>query len=496
MFVFGEADLPRILDIVITNMQPQRSPSQKPIPANVLFLCARFAHYMGGKDLLTKLLYDAMDRINEVVEEHQWDMTILAFWVSNATLLLHYLKKDTGLVESTVHFQVQLSELVNEIYILIVRDAERRIDKVLDAAVLDHETIPGFEEIHFQNEWRIFRARKKPLPEPPMNSKRFRPPSPKQKAKPSPRNIISLLSSTLFVLDLYEVHSVIVTQIVSQLFYWLSAETFNRIMSNRRYLARTKAMQIRMNVSMLEDWARTNSRQPENYEGATASSAEENTADAFKKYFEPVVELLQWLQCFSSLGDDIESFKGTLQQLTRLTPEQILHSVKHYRAEVGEKGLPKEAMKYLVKQNIDAATEKRRRHLSIVSRNSEESQRKQSEPRASQTPVPDTSEEEASNEAPENLLLDPSLMLPFVLPTLTEMLISYGAGIGGVNRERERKYQPFLPAEFVSKLDANSRTNSISSGVVGHIGPSMWNTDNNYEEDDDDEGDVNDTQLR
>src|SRR5207248_4449278 len=144
MFVFSESDLNRILDIAITKMLPQRSPSQKPVPANVLFLCARFAHYSGNKELLAKLLFNSMDRINEVVEEHQWDMTILAFWISNSTLLLHYLKKDLGLVQSTVNFQVQLSELINEIYILIVRDAERRIDKVLDSAVLDHETIPGF----------------------------------------------------------------------------------------------------------------------------------------------------------------------------------------------------------------------------------------------------------------------------------------------------------------------------------------------------------------
>jgi len=130
MFVFQESELGRILDIIITNMTPQRSPSQKPVPANILFLSARYAHYHANHDLLAKLLITAMDKINDVVETHQWDMTILAFWMSNATLLLHYLKKDPGLAASTSEFQLQLAELINEIFILIIRDAERRMDKV------------------------------------------------------------------------------------------------------------------------------------------------------------------------------------------------------------------------------------------------------------------------------------------------------------------------------------------------------------------------------
>lgn len=159
MFVFQEHELDRILDIIITNMRPQRSPTQKPVPANVIFLSARYAYYHASSDLLEKLLVSAMDRINDIVEDCQWDMTILAFWMSNATLLLHYLKKDAGLVEATAEFQAQLAELINEIFILIVRDAERRLDKVLDAAMLDHETIPGFENITFQNEWKIFKRK-------------------------------------------------------------------------------------------------------------------------------------------------------------------------------------------------------------------------------------------------------------------------------------------------------------------------------------------------
>ncbi|KAL6860393.1 hypothetical protein ACO1O0_004421 [Amphichorda felina] len=471
MFVFQEHELDRILDIVITKMTPQRSPSQKPVPANMIFLSARYAHYHSSPDLLERLLVTAMDRINDVVERSQWDMTILAFWISNATLLLHYLKKDAGLVEATAEFQAHLAELINEIFILIVRDAERRLDKVLDAAMLDHEIIPGFEDITFQNEWKLFK-RKATVKEEPLE-KRFRPPSPKQRAKPAPRNVTSLLSSTLFVLDLYDIHSVITAQIISQLIYWIGAELFNRIMSNRKYLARTKAMQIRMNISILEDWARSNNRQAEHYEAGDMKSSGETTADAARQHLAPVIQLLQWLQCFSSLGaDDLEALVGTLQQLKRLTPQQLIHAANHYRPEVGEKGLPKSALRYILAIQREAALKRDRRRSRNASplpdsapatpvRGNRSNGYGQETPGSTQgTPGHNLNpngndDSDDDDDAPENLLLDPALMLPFTLPSVTDMLVSYGAGFGGVNRERERKYIPTVPPEFLEKLEVS-----------------------------------------
>ncbi|PYH33437.1 DIL and Ankyrin domain protein [Aspergillus neoniger CBS 115656] len=480
MFVFQESELERILNIIITNMTPQRSPSQKPVPANLLFLSARYAHYHASPELLAKLLVSATEKINDVVERHQWDMTILAFWMSNATLLLHYLKKDGGLVESTVEFQLHLAELINEIFILIIRDAERRMNKVLDAAMLDHETIPGLEDVHFQNEWKLFRSKSKKTPEP--AEKRFRPPSPRRRAQVSPRNITSLLSSTLFVLDLYDVHSVITTQIISQLLYWLGAETFNRIMSTKRYLARTKAMQIRMNVSTLEDWARNNNRQPEHYENGSTSSTGESTMESARRHLAPVIQLLQWLQCFSSLGDDFESLVTTLLQLQQLTPAQLLHAVKSYRPEVGEKGLTKPAMKFLIELQRDPGLLFREQaKLQAPKQNTAAPEAGSTDGRP-QTPPASTASETAGSpstrasvaspgssvasphpgpsawmdERSNNVFLDPSLTLPFSLPTSTDMLISYGAGWGGTNRERARKYIPTVPPEVLSRFDRDS----------------------------------------
>lgn len=472
MFVFQENELSRILDIIITSMTPQRSPSQKPVPANILFLAARYAHYHGSSDLLATLLLSAMDKINTKVERHQWDMTVLAFWISNATLLLHYLKKDSGLVSSTIDFQVHLVELINEIFILIIRDAERRMDKVLKGSMLDHETIP-FDHLEFAGEWNIFKSKKQAVPEP-MS---YKPQPPNKRAALSPRNVTSLLSSTLFVLDLYDIHSVITAQILGQLFYWIGAELFNHILSNKLYLARTKAMQVRMNISQLEDWARTNNRTPEHYENGSLSISGENTVDSARKHLTPVIQLLQWLQCFSSLdytANSLDSLENTIKQMTRLSPQQLLHSVSHYRYEKEEKTLPKSARKRLIALQTEAQRkweQMRReqdhsgRRQSLISpptspsKNSSLATDKAGGHALSTAPPEDLngSQPEPELEEPpsERLLMDPAHMLQFSLPTSVDLRLSYGAGYGGVNRERERKYIPTVPPEFLAKLDVS-----------------------------------------
>ena len=472
MFVFQESELSAILDIIITNMQPQRNPSQKPVPANILFLAARYAHYHASGDLLEVLLTNALEKLNDAIDRHQWDMTQLAFWVSNMTLLLHYLKKDPGLHRATTEWQLQIAELINEIFVLIIRDAERRMDKVLDAAMLDHETIPGFEDISFQGEWQIFKSKPKSKPPEPPH-KRFRPPSPKRRAKVSPRNITSLLSSTLFVLDLYDIHSVITTQIINQLMYWLGAELFNRIMSNRKYLARTKAMQVRMNISVLEEWSKNNSRQPAHFENGSTNASGDSTDDAARYHLAPVIQLLQWLQIFTSLRDQ-DALQSTMEQLPRLSPQQIVHTVVHYRNENGEEKLPKDKVKYL--KGLQKEFEERRMRKksglppSETQNGSADKGKKrdvreqtptspQQKQQTQNTPDTPTQQNGADDEAPENLLLDPALMLPFSLPTSTDMIISYGAGFGGVNRERERKYIPTVPPEFLAKLDLSGGQN-------------------------------------
>ena len=69
MFVFGAENLQYILDTVITNIQlPVRSHQEICVPANVIFLSARFAHYFSSDELVQEVLEGAMTRISNEIK--------------------------------------------------------------------------------------------------------------------------------------------------------------------------------------------------------------------------------------------------------------------------------------------------------------------------------------------------------------------------------------------------------------------------------------------
>lgn len=67
MIVFTLDDLPTLFDVVITTIKPTRRRKYRVIPANVLFLAARFAHHWGTPELLEELVIGAMERIEAAV---------------------------------------------------------------------------------------------------------------------------------------------------------------------------------------------------------------------------------------------------------------------------------------------------------------------------------------------------------------------------------------------------------------------------------------------
>lgn len=158
MLVFGLDDLPIIFHSIISTFEPKRSLIQRVTPANVLFLCTRFAVHYGDSDLLDEVLLGSIEAIEDVVRLNSDDLASCSFWLSNAVLLLYYLKTDQSTRNATTEYQIHWAELVNELYVYVIRDIERRIDNILDPALLDHEPLPGFEDLRFEGEWSFVKA--------------------------------------------------------------------------------------------------------------------------------------------------------------------------------------------------------------------------------------------------------------------------------------------------------------------------------------------------
>ncbi|GAA5991524.1 hypothetical protein JCM10908_005743 [Rhodotorula pacifica] len=359
MIVFSLFDLPMLLDVVVSFVRPIHTRKLRYIPANVIFLAARYAHYLGGTELLDELMFGALERIENNIHRQPDDMAGCAFWLSNCLLILYYLRTEPNLAVATSDYQAHLADLINEIFVFIIRDAERRIDRVLEASILEHEPLPGFEDVAFEDEWASTRFVKKLTGRAKRNTGMRAstsamslfsdsgsvssadgigggggPGSPGRQRTTTvgqtPKDVTDLLSATLFVMQLYEIPPVIIVQAFSQLFYWLACEIFNRLLTQRKYLCRSRAMQIRLNASNLEDWARANHL----------------STKMVAVHFAPLNHLLQWLQCLSS-ESSIDGLISTVDTLRGLNPPQLRRAVREYRYEVDETKMDEDCVEYL-----------------------------------------------------------------------------------------------------------------------------------------------------
>ncbi|CEG65856.1 hypothetical protein RMATCC62417_02551 [Rhizopus microsporus] len=398
MFVFAADDLPYILDTVISNLTlPVRNVQEIFLPANVVFLSARFAHYYSSLELAEQLLEGALDRISKIIKSNTDNVHILSYWMTNITRLLFYLKKDTGLVVTTANYQLKISELISETYNYMVHDTEKRLHEVLELAMLEYDPIKT-EEVNFTDDYwqRLFKRRSTTVEMQRNNSSYSNAAETNSKVIISPQSITSLLSCTLYVLQSYEIHSAIIIQALAQFFHFISCELFNQMLTQKKYLCRSKAIQVRMNLSVLEEWIRNN-----------------NLPSNLLSYLKPSIQLVQLLQCITQLD--------TLQAMSTfdaLNPLQIRRCIMNYRYETNEQKISDEIQ------------------LAVGHRKTLEKIRP--------TSMLEQHQHQEDEEEEEQETKDSKFMLPFFVPTATQLSALY------------EKISPVIPQDWMERLDKTS----------------------------------------
>nr|ODN81341.1 DIL and ankyrin domain-containing protein [Cryptococcus depauperatus CBS 7841] len=487
MLVFSLNSLPEIFDILISEYQPVSQPlSKRTLPANVMFYFARYALYMCDESWLEILVEGVIERVEDGIYNNIENLAYLAFWAYNSSVLLFYLQADQELQTSCddLGLLTMLEELINAIHVFIIRIAERRIDAVLDLAILDYETLEDFNDVRFEGEWSLFRSfvpkKKREMPKvnsifhgspsggtkdlssSPINSGLRTPNRPQSMSdlnlvasgRPithesitnsmmstsmieaeicGPAKITEILTGVLVVLRLYDVNPGLIVQAFSQIYFWIACELFNRILTRRKYLYRLKAVQIRMNITLLDDWVRSNGLPPK----------------TSIQHLAPVTQLLQWLQCLSQVKE-FDTLIGTMQNMRAINPLQMRRAVREYRYEVNEGRMTEECAQYLAqlqkdweKRRVQASLREAEQRKSESSDRSEQSHRSGISRASAMSGVSGSSEAEATpidalfdgsislgnftpHSAPESIgeLLDSRYMLPFYLPSENVYLIA------------------------------------------------------------------------
>jgi len=393
MLVFSPHSLPDIFQSLITDFEPSLRNAE---PANALYMLARFACLNCDHNWVEELVMGAIDTIEETFFNRADDATSLIFWLYNITVWMHLMRCDNAINETCEMLGLfsLMEEILNSVFVFIIRFSERKIDQLLDAALLDYSPLSTeFESIQFESEWSFLRgfggSKKKPVtpngatpkngtpasphapssrpPSPippttasPTNQRSFaslrqtfargRTPSatntPLQSLfaestpaaappPPSPKDITSFITALHTLLTLSGINPALTIQLWSQVMYWTASETFNRVLTRKKYLCRSRAMQISMNLSILEEWI-----------------GEMQLPRGVGLHFAPVKDLLTWLQSLSSISE-FPNLIATIQTLRNLNPLQMRRAVRDYRYEVSEPRMTEECNQYLAQLQKD-----------------------------------------------------------------------------------------------------------------------------------------------
>ncbi|EGO28334.1 hypothetical protein SERLADRAFT_445839 [Serpula lacrymans var. lacrymans S7.9] len=389
MLVFSPDELPHLLQSTITDFQPSLRNTQ---PANVLYMMARFACLTCDRTWLEDLIIGATDAIEEKIFSRSEDITCLVFWLYNSTIWLHLMQCDNSINESCEMLGsfVLIEEVINSVFVFIIRFAERKIDALLDVALLDHSPLSSeLDSVQFESEWsflRPFSTKKKaakfssgangmssrsrtpssplvlpirpssPSVQPTLGAaiapKGFsslrqslslaRPPSaPLQSLfsdpplSPSPYNVTAFLTALHTLLTLAGVNPALTIQLWSQVMYWTSCEIFNRVLTRKKYICRSRAIQIRINLNVLEEWI-----------------DEMGLPRGISAHFCAVRDLLNWLQRLSSITD-FPNLVATIQTMKNINPLQMRRAVRDYKYEIHEGRMTEECIQYLTQLQKD-----------------------------------------------------------------------------------------------------------------------------------------------
>ncbi|CAO3599562.1 unnamed protein product [Absidia cylindrospora] len=338
MFVFSMNDLDTILDMALdtksVSIKMINNNNNKDdvlwLPANLLFLCARFAYYYSDRGALTQFFDIVINRLSKVSKQCAKDASLLQYWMTNVHQLLVYLRRDTGLETTTAQQQRQLADVMTELYLLLIRDYERHMDKMITDSVLDHEPIGNMAPVDFEdaNDWSTFFQRRGSIRASmdSLSGGSMLVVDGVSNASVGPHAITTALDNIQTEMTtVYELPGYMVTHAITQCLYYVLCEAFNQILASKVYLCRSKAQHIRFNLSALEEWARQTKLVVDNIDCVTG--------------LDRLAQLLQFLQCVSEL-DDVDTFRDTCRGLTLLNAVQIKRCVVKYRYEIQEAHLP------------------------------------------------------------------------------------------------------------------------------------------------------------
>ena len=482
---FTDSDIPSLINYMFDLRLKTTYQHETKFPAAILFQLVRYAFFKLESVELSEFLFDCFTArlrtvtntksgaFNMALQDNEsaygaGDIVLLSYWLSSLQFLHFYFSKSN----IYKHFPQFLQEIINLIQSLIATlsfSINSRLNLLVDQCILNFTSLIDVSNTLYAKDWNLFKKNKSHPNNYDDILATLYPPTQEELMKPSPIKYTQVLGALGYVLKIHKVDNLFRMQTYSQVFYYINCVIFNSIISLSRYCTRSKAVQIRLNLSSIEDWLRSHNFQCQRPEhigglqklirGTNMGQEEVQTSQELhnllidtnpllpkknpqclefyydslfhvcKYQLQPMIELLQWLQCMSSLSTE-ESLINTINQFDSINYYQLLKvSNKLYKYEVHEPRLPKPLVSFI---------------KSLVNERGEEQVANCLQHYMTQSTF-------LSKE--RFILLNPNYIYGVALPNLTELISNYGSGIGGTHILRGKKYQPSLPIKIIDDID-------------------------------------------
>lgn len=473
---FTDSDIPSLLDYIFDlRINKVNYQHDTKIPAAIVFQLIRFADMKVESNELTEFTFDCFIArlravtntksgvFNMIIQDDPQstggagDIVLLSYWMSVIQFLHFYFCKQ-DIYKKYPKFLQELVNITQSLVSTLSFSINSRLNLLVDDCLLNFTNLVDVSNVLYAKDWNLFKSKKKVQNNFDAIHDMLYPPSQSELMKPSPLKYIQTLGALDYVLNLHQVDNLIKNQCFSQVFYYIDAIIFNKLISQSKYSSRSKAIQIRLNISAIEDWLRShnyNIFHPEkvgdlqslikgsefhltNILDDNEKANKRNPNNLIFQYnsiytigktqLQPTIELLQLLQCISSLNDD-ESLINTINQFDYLNYYQLLKVTKTYKYEVDEKKLSKSSVNLIKKlMNEHGESQIKRINLNYMIQNKLLLKE-------------------------YNIYINPNHVYKSSIPNLAELINNYGSGLGGIRVLRAKKFQPTLPIDLLDDLD-------------------------------------------
>ncbi|KFQ28398.1 Unconventional myosin-Vc, partial [Merops nubicus] len=311
MMEYKKEDEERIIQNLILDLKPRGVVVNMipGLPAHILFMCVRYADYLNDADMLKSFMNVTIDGIKQVVKEHSEDFEMLSFWLSNTYYFLNCLKQYSGEEEFMTcntprqnknclkHFDLSeyrqiLSDLAIRIYHQLILVMENNIQPMIVPGMLEYESLQGISGLKPTG----FRKRSSSRDDTDTYTM---------------TSILQQLSYFYSTMCQNGLDSELLKQAVKQLFFLIGAITLNSLFLRKDMCSCRKGMQIRCNISYLEEWLKDKNLQSSNA----------------KETLEPLSQAAWLLQVKKITDDDA---KEICEHCTSLSTVQIVKILNSY----------------------------------------------------------------------------------------------------------------------------------------------------------------------